>query len=37
MGDIGSPTKEIEFEPMPTDVPVPEIVPSSPDREKVPA
>lgn len=34
MGDIGQPQKEIEFEPMPDDIPVPEIVP---EPQKVPA
>lgn len=35
MGNIGDNPREIEFEPMPDDVPVPETVPSTP--ETVPA
>lgn len=37
MGDIGTPKRLIEFEPLPESVPVEEPVPAPPEREKVPA
>jgi hypothetical protein len=38
MGDIGAPAKEIEYEPLPTTVPVKEPSPAPvPEREPVPA
>lgn len=37
MADIGEPRRTIEVEPMPTSEPIPEQVPTRPDREKVPA
>lgn len=35
MADIGTPVREVEFEPLPTSVPIQE--PAAPDRELVPA
>lgn len=38
MGNIGEPKRQIEFEPMPETVPVPEVVPeTTPVEEPVPA
>lgn len=41
MGDIGKTIRRIELEPIPDDIPVPEIVPETapaqPDRETAPA
>lgn len=36
MANIGEPQKEVEFEPIPDDVPVPETVPQQ-EPEKVPS
>lgn len=39
-GDIGEPVRKVDYEPMPEDVPVPEVTPAPapvPEREKVPA
>lgn len=38
MGDIGEPVRHVEFEPMPTTVPIHEPAPAvQPEREPVPA
>lgn len=37
MGDIGPLRREVEFEPMPDDVPVEAPAPTEPAREPVPA
>lgn len=36
LGNIGEPTRHITFEPIPDEVPVPEVVPAT-EPEKVPA